>query len=259
MSTRAKPLQDASIVVTRPEGRGEKLCGRIEAAGGNALFFPAMAIQALPEPVVPKADTPPDWIIFTSPSAVEHGLVAMKQLQSGNTRIAAIGSSTASSLHAAGRHVDQIPDRHESEGLLALPALQNLRGQRIWIVRGRGGREVLADGLRRRGAHVQSVEVYSRTPPAQGSKALLDRWRSDRVDAIVISSRAGLDNLYNMLDDEGRRHLRRTQLVVPTARMLKLTFELDVRPAPIVAEGASDDAFMAALANWWREQRQDSR
>lgn len=257
MSAHGKPLQGANIVVTRPEGRGESLCRRIAAAGGNALFFPAIAIQPLRPAVIP--DLPPDWVIFSSPSAVEHGVAVLNRLQPGRSRIAAIGSGTASSLHEAGWQADEIPDRHESEGLLDLAAFQNLRGQHIWIVRGRGGREVLADGLRDRGAQVHFVEVYVRMLPKQDASVLLAAWRNERVDAVVISSRAGLENLYDMLDDEGRRRLQDTQLVVPTARMLKLTFELDVRPAPIVAEGASDDAFMVALANWWRERRQDSQ
>ena len=252
-------LAGASIVVTRPEERGEALCKRIAAAGGEALLFPVIDIRALPDATLPDGD--PDWVIFASVAAVEHGYRRVHTRMSRNTRIAAIGTATARALQAAGRKADAVPERQESEGLLAMPALTDLNGLATWIVRGRGGRDLLPQALRERGAVVSLVEVYERALPAAATALLVERWRTNRVDAIVVSSRAGLENLHAMLDAEGRAFLRETQLVMPTERMLKLALELGIRPAPLVAAGASDDAFLAALTSWWRDadRPQDSR
>lgn len=247
-------LTGAQIVVTRPAGRGESLCARIRAAGGEAMHFPAMDIQPLERPRLPHGRA--DRIVFTSVAAVRYGL---PQLRSGlQARIAAVGQATAGALREAGIDA-QVPEREESEGLLALPAFREIAGCNVWIVKGRGGRELLANALRERGAIVDVIEVYERRPPAQGIEPLLARWRAGRIDAIVVTSRDGLKHLHAVLDAEGRRHLRETQLVMPTPRMLKLALELDVLPAPVISEGASDDALLAALEGWWRDRPQDSR
>lgn len=253
----AGPLSGAGIVVTRPSGRGESLCERIESLGGDAFFFPAVDIHAVTD--VHKPAAAPDWLIFASVAAVEHGLAQVPAFPGHPVRIAAIGAATSAALADAGRHVDVVPAQQESEGLLAHPALQAMAGSRVWIVRGRGGRNLLADGLRARGADVHFIEVYERHPPAAGIEPLLQRWRDGRVDAMVVTSRALLESLHAVLDTEGRHHLARTQLVMPTERMLKLALELDIRPAPILATSASDDALLAALVNWWRTRRQDLR
>lgn len=251
------PLGGARIVVTRPAGRGETLCARIAALGGEAFSFPVIDIAPLPPPRLP--DGRPDWLIFASVAAVEYGLAAVRAHVSPTTRIAAIGAATASALHAAGFDDVTVPARQESEGLLELPALLDVAGQHVWIVRGGEGRTLLADALRERGANVSAIDVYERRLPQGGADSLLARWREHRVDAVVVTSRASLENLHALLDAEGRRFLGETQLVMPTERMLKLAHELDIRPAPRVAANASDDALLAALVNWWRDRRQDPR
>lgn len=256
MAHALQPLAGAHIVVTRPLGRGDGLAARIRAAGGEALLFPVINIAAL-SPVLPDAH--PDWLIFASVAAVEHGLAAVRPRMHAATRVAAIGAATANALREAGVRVDVVPERQESEGLLEAQALADAGGQAVWIVRGRGGRGLLAAALAGRGARVHFIEAYERRVPATDAQPLLDRWRAGRLDAIVVTSRDGLLNLNAMLGSEGRGHLHETQLVMPTERMLKLALELDIRPAPAIAANASDDAMLAALAGWWRGRLQDPR
>lgn len=244
-----KPLSGAHIVVTRPAGRGDSLCARIAGAGGEALPFPVIGIQPLPAPTLPAGS--PDWVIFASIAAVEHGLDIVRQRFGDNVRVAAIGDATAAALRDAGCQVDIVPERHETEGLLEHPAFAKLRGLSAWIVRGRGGRELMPQALHDRGAEVSLVMVYERIIPTRDVSPLLARWREGTLDAIIVSSRAGLENLHAMLDAEGRAFLRDSQLVMPTERMLKLALDLDIRRAPVIADGASDDAFLAALLAWW--------
>lgn len=251
-----KPLQGAGIVVTRPQGRGEALCERIRAQGGEALFFPTIAIAPLATPSLPG--DAPDWLVFASPAAVEHASPQLRAIAAGAS-VATVGAGTAQALRGAGLPVHLVPGRQESEGLLESSAFHDMRGRRVWIVRGRDGRELLAETLRARGAQVEFIEVYERRIPSASPTPLMSWWRDGRVDAIVLGSPAGLGNLHAMLDEEGRCFLRDTQLVVPTERMLKLASEFDIRPPPVVAAAASDEALLAALTGWWRSRRQDSR
>lgn len=255
MNTTSPSLAGARVVVTRPAGRGESLCARIHAAGGEAIAFPVIDIHGIPGARLPEGE--PDRVIFTSVAAVEHGLGLFKSLD--GAKVAAIGAATAGALRDAGVAPAHVPEREESEGLLALPGFSDVAGLTAWIVKGRGGRDLIANTLRERGAGVVLVEVYERHVPGTDTAPLIERWRADAIDAVIVSSRAGLENLHAMLDAEGRQFLRETQLVVPTPRMLKLALELDMLSAPVVASGASDDALLAALERWWRDRLQDSR
>lgn len=257
MTHDANTLKGAGIVIARVEGRGETLREHIIAAGGEVLLFPVIAIRALPAPALPA--TAPDWLIFTSVSAVDHGLDICVRRMTPATRVAAIGGATAKALQDAGIRVDALPDRQETEGLLELPEFRAVQDAGCWIIRGRDGRELLASALFARGARVTVIDVYERTLPATPVAPLLEWWRQGRVDAIVVSSHSSLVNLHAMLDAEGRRFLGETQLVMPTERMLKLAHDLHIRPAPIIATNIADAAVLSALQEWWRDRPQDSR
>lgn len=253
-------LRGAGIVVTRPAERGQELCRRIAAEGGRSMAFPTLQIEPLDPPAVTLAAQPVDWMVFTSVAAVEQGLDRLQAHRGKDTRMAAIGDATAAALEQAGcANIVQPTLRQESEGLLELEEFRVVRGLRILLVKGIGGRELLRETLVQRGADVGIAEVYRRVRPDTSSNALLEWWRNDTLDAIVVSSRAGLENLVAMLDAEGRRYLSRTTLVAPTARMIKLAGELGITVEPVIAAGASDEAVMQALRSWWRsiqEQRQ---
>ena len=169
-------LKGTRILVTRPTHQASPLMEAIEQAGGIALHFPTIQIECVDnslatEELLPHLD---DYrlAIFTSPNAVDQGLPQMRRDRElpATLRLAAIGTATAQRLQALlGRVIDIVPHgRSNSEGLLTEPALQEVDGQKIVIVRGTGGRELLASTLRARGAQVDYLEVYRRTRPAPG-------------------------------------------------------------------------------------------
>src|SRR5439155_623552 len=61
-------------------------------------------------------------------------------------------------LRERGIVADVVPERAVAEGLAQ--ALEGVPVQRALVVRARGGREVLAQALQARGAHVDVIEVY---------------------------------------------------------------------------------------------------
>jgi uroporphyrinogen-III synthase len=190
------------VLVTRPAGQGEHLADRVRAAGGEAFLFPTLAI----EPVAPSAHAIAllrhphafSWAVFVSANAVAHGL---PHLPAAGTwppglRAAAVGAGTAAALR--GRGVPQVlapTAGADSESLLALPALQEVSGQRVLVFRGVGGRELLGDILRARGADVEYVECYRRVRPAADPEPLRVRLRRGELDAVTAASGEALVNL----------------------------------------------------------------
>ena len=217
-----------SVLLTRPAHQADTLRDAIVAAGGTAVPYPVMDIVARHASDIerelrglPHADI----VIFVSPNAVRHGLAAI----SADATIAAIGQATAAALTAAG-HDDAVvpPQGFDSEALLNAPALRQVAGQRVRIVRGDGGRELLGKTLTARGAQVDYVSVYRRRPhePTAAEIAGLEAiWRDNGIDYVIAMSVASLEFLLDVLPASCRQDLPASVLVTPSDRVLKTTQE----------------------------------
>lgn len=216
-------LQGLPILVTRPAAQAEKLCGLIEAEGGKAIRFPTLEIMAAPpEPALLQAATHSDWLIFTSTNAVDFAIRAFggKMPESGQLRIAAVGQSTARTLQQAGCQPDCVPQTEfSSEGLLAEPAMQDVKGKTCCIVRGVGGREHLAEALAERGAKVMYLEVYKRCLPDTDSTELSTCIAAGQLEAVTVTSTEALHNLLAMLNKDAIALLKEIPLVVVSDRI----------------------------------------
>ena len=242
-------LAGLSVLVTRPATQAAGLCARVRAAGGEALPWPAIRIVALDVPPTRPDDPAPDWAVFVSANAVRYGLASVP----AGPRIAAIGPATAAALQAAGRPADLTAAKPDSEGLLADPVLADVTGSRILIVRGVGGRELLARSLRARGADVAYREVYRRerpTPPGAEQAALVDRWRQGGVDVYTATSVEILNNLHDMLGPDARDLLAATSLVTASARVVQQAERRGHRGARLLASRPDDEALIDAIADW---------
>ena len=192
----------------------------------------------------------PAITIFISRNAVDHGLPY------ANGQLAAIGPTTAEAIHKAGSRVDICPSSgFDTEHLLAEPALDDIAGKTIRIIRGDGGRELLASSLEARGAHVDYVAAYRRKMPAYTSKeldSLEQRWRAGELSAVVVMSVQSLEFLGALLPGWCREQLNRTPLVTSAARVLKEAVNQYPGCPAILAAGpqTSDivDALLAARA-----------
>lgn len=248
-----RSLSGLGVLVTRPEQQAGPLCQLIEQHGGIAIRCPTLLI-AEPHDWTPAlaifnrlADY--DLAIFTSVNAVDRALPRIQERGGFPTRLelAAIGQATARALERYGvTHCLRPQQGFTSEALLALPRCQNVAGQRMVIVCGESGRELLAETLTRRGAHVERAEVYRRELPATNTEILLERWARGEIGAVVITSIESLQNLFAMLGTIGQPYLRDTPLVVVSARIRHSAVEQGCRHL-LLAREASDEAIIAAL------------
>lgn len=250
-------LQGRHIVITRPEDQAKQLASLIKRQGGNALLFPLIAISPLDDydSFSLQIETLPrqDWLIFISSNAVQFGmprlLQALGQLPS-TLKFAAIGPITAAELKKFAIDDTLTPNgRFDSEALLALPEMHDVAGKNIMIVRGVGGREVLAETLRRRGAHVQFAECYRRTNPQTTMRVLDEYWQQHRLDALVITSSEAMRNLLQLAEIETDGDLplwlRSTPLCVNHQRIAEMPLQKGLRVA--VTQAPGDEAMLDCL------------
>jgi uroporphyrinogen-III synthase len=247
----AKPLTGLNIVVTRPRDQAAKLATRIAHEGGNVILFPLLEISPVadPQPLRELVARLPQFnlAVFVSPNAARYG---MQAIQAAGTlpptlKIAAVGQGTMHALHERGA-VNAIAPMHnfDSEGLLALPELQNVRGWLVVIFRGNEGRELLGDTLKARGAQVEYAACYQRLRPQQDINELL----GSELDALTITSSEALTYLWAMLDRQGRERLAAVPLFAPHERIAEAARNLGWRSVMSTAGGS--EGLLAGLISW---------
>ena len=248
----AKPLSSKTVLITRPDGRENNLRQLIEQAGGKVIHYPVIHIQPPPELNITQLIHLREQLhsftvaIFISPTAVEQSQIYFPALPEHFT-IAAIGSKTTKALQEQNISVDIEASRHNTESLLKDPFFQmpKIKGQRILIFRGTGGRALLGDTLTRRGAQVRYVETYQRELPPHPP---LNEQQILNLSAITISSNESLDNLITLMKDPSL--LIDTPLVVPSPRAQTLARQHGFKTI-ITAENATDEATIKALFDYF--------
>lgn len=243
-------LRGATVLVTRPAAQADALCRMITQADGRPLRFPTIEIRPvdIEEASIEKA-VAGDWLIFTSTNAVDFALKAFGGKMAGHmaVKLAAVGQATAAALRKAGLPVACVPETEfSSEGLLAHPAMRQVAGQRITIVRGLGGREKLEQSLRGRGAEVAYLEVYRRCRPDIKTDEFLKALHDERLSAITITSGEALQNLLAMLDSATADLLRKQPLIVVSDRIKQLALELGFKQITVSLQ-PTDAAILETL------------
>ncbi len=251
----AGPLAGCGIVVTRPAAQAMALAAAIHAAGGQVILFPVIEIldpidiQPLLA-VIDQLETC-DLAIFISPNAVVQAMrrITARRDWPPGLRAAAIGPGGVRELQYFGINEIMAPAQSwDSEGLLALPQLQAVAGQRMVIFRGNGGRELLGNTLTARGAQVESVECYRRACPRVDVAPLLQAWARNAVHAVSVTSSEGVRNLFEMLGQPGQPLLCRTPVFVPHPRIAAVARELGC--AQVIECAPGNEGLIAALQQW---------
>ena len=245
-------LEGFTVVVTRPARQAGPFVAMLQDAGADPILLPTIEIEPIELDVASRAALAPDdfdWTVYTSANAVECSLQQLPR--PARTRVAAIGRATARALDEQGIRVDAVPQAaSDSEGLLALGAFTDLRGQRILIVKGAGGRTLLRAELARRGAEVVLCEVYRRRPAAADPAALeaLQKASGHTRLIVVVTSGEVLGALLETAPDGRLPKLRDATLLVPGERVAASARSLGWRGPLVVAPSAEDGVMFATLA-----------
>lgn len=222
------------VLVTRPAEQAEKLSRAIEFEGGQAVRFPAVEISDSEVPtVVEKIIGRLDdfhWAVFVSANAVQRGVpwVLRRREMPANLKIAVVGQATAQALGNFGLHPYLCPSSgYNSEALLAMDELRDMKGQEVVLFRASGGRELLAETLAKRGAQVEYAEVYRRCLPSPSvATNLRQALVNAPVDVVITTSKAVLENLCHLAGENLLEKLRGIPLVVIGSRQAQQAREL---------------------------------
>ena len=255
-------LAGLTVVNTRPAQQAGSLSDAITHVGGNVIEFPVIEIQPIAGDSGHShwfsALEQSDLAIFISANAVETGLniIGGADHWPSQVAIAAVGRATAEKIQSCGLTVDLVaPEPFNSEALLTVPKLQEIQNKKIVIFRGEGGRELLAQTLRERGAEVVYAECYRRVKPDSDPSLLYRCWAERCRMIIVVTSNEGLQNLVEMVDNEHQPLLLSSTVLVVSERANQLANELGFKTPAVLTNSVSNNAIVDAILLWFNEQR----
>lgn len=250
-------LQDATVMVTRPEGQAGRLCQLIEEAGGRALRTPAMAIEPIPLPAHARTAIECSDIVIVVSANAARGLASLRPDREVIPKVLAMGEATKRILKDARWPVsDDTDPQANTEALLESAALSDVDGCAILIAKGMGGRPLLWRALKARGADVEELDLYRRAAPDTLAPAIRHALVHEDVDLMTGTSTELLDNLQRLAGVEDHEVLLETPLVAGGQRVLEHARKLGFHSSHLrAATSPEDGAMFEALSEAWREIR----
>lgn len=240
MNSRAYVPADTAwhLISLRPSGQHDGLRRAAARFGARTVAVSPWRLQARDDDATRsqlEQALACDRLVFTSPAAATAaaGLMPLERLDAG--RLVAVGQGTARALRRHGAAAVQAPARMDSEGLLALPAMADLRGKRVALVTAPGGRGMIAAQVQARGAQLLRVDVYERVP-LQVPAALWSRLQAlDAPAVLAVSSGEALERVMAQLPPALRQRWQRQPLVAASARLAGLATTLGFADAHVAA------------------------
>ncbi|WP_409261233.1 uroporphyrinogen-III synthase [Pseudomonas putida] len=242
------------LLLTRPEEDCAALAQSLAAAGVASSCLPLLAIEPVvlgeaQQQLLTGLSQCQAIIVVSKPAArLLLGRLAEAGLQPPPTRWFTVGEATAAVLQAAGLKVTFPTQGDDSEALLALPILREavaVPTSRVVIVRGVGGRELLAERLAEQGASVEYLELYRRCLPEYPAGTLMRRIQAERLNGLVVSSGQGLEHLQQMAAADWPR-VASLPLFVPSLRVAEQARAAGAQQV-VDCRGASATALLAAV------------
>jgi uroporphyrinogen-III synthase len=244
------------VLLTRPAEECAALAATLAEQGIYSSSLPLLAIEALGETPEQRAtilqlDRYCAVVAVSKPAArlVLELLDRYRPQPPTEQPWFSVGAATAEILRRYGLTVDYPEQGDDSEALLALPRLQQALAAagtpRVLILRGEGGRELLAERLRSQGVQVDYLSLYRRLLPQYPPGVLVERVQAERLNGLVVSSGQGFSHLLE-LAGEYWPLLARLPLFVPSPRVAE---QAHAAGAEIVVDcrGANTAALLAAL------------
>ena len=250
-----KSLEGKTIWIARPAGQAEDITKRIEQAGGQAFVMPVMDIipcEASPKDIQQVQNLDHfQQVIFLSTNAVKYGLELLAHYWPQwpvGIQWWAVGQVTADAIKSYGINA-QTPNRQfSSEGLIEAIGVNQLLDQKMLIVRGVNGRNLLPDTLQAKGAKITLLEVYKRqvaNPGEEQRQKLVNFIKNDQLSAMLVTSVEALENAGSIAADH-KLPIKNIPLVVISERIADAAVKLGFEYVH-VAQGMESNEIMKLL------------
>lgn len=262
-------LDGVKVLICRPEPAASALGKQLIAAGAQCRQLPTISINPLPiENNLKQIGLQLDefsHIIVISKHAAEIGLDFLEQYWPQwpiKQHWYGIGEATNKQLSAFGIAPEQpvsAASHFDSETLLAHPRLQNVNAQKVLILKGKGGRDVLRESLTGRGAQVVEAELYERSLPSYSIETIRQHLLAFAPAYIVALSAETVENLLKLASwipdqaSETNAILQQAIWILPSMRVAEFAQTQQLRhyllPAALTGEAIIEEILTSQRIN----------
>ncbi|HLE24314.1 MAG TPA: uroporphyrinogen-III synthase [Thermodesulfobacteriota bacterium] len=174
-----KPLSGKRILITRPRKQSKEISNEIKLFGGIPVLLPLIKIRTLFDEnefnkfLAYLSESEIDYVVFMSVNSVKSLLsnarkfakvsVLVKALR--KSLIVAVGERTATYLGRVNIHVDIIPKKFSSEGVVRELLNRNVRNKIIYIPKTNSSNNHIKKQLEKSGAIIHEYYVYETVIP----------------------------------------------------------------------------------------------
>ncbi|MFA5571597.1 MAG: uroporphyrinogen-III synthase [Crenarchaeota archaeon] len=268
-------LKGRVVAITRPIEQAKAAGELIRLRGGVPYYIPAIEIKRLSNPKSMKkfiselSTGRVDFVLLMSTNGVKYLFSAADEIEQTSqlyeglkkTFVIAVGPRTAKVIKEYGVHVDLIPEKYSTEGLLEIFQGRDITGEVIRIPRTSKAAPTLTNQLREMGADVEEIYIYeSGFPEDENLKTkFYNDLISGHINALLFGSGLSAKNIFKMLSEKDsianlRKVMAEKVIVIAigptTAEALKeLCVKVDVIPDDYLFDEALD-----ALADYLQSQ-----
>ncbi len=256
-------LTGRTILVTRAASQAEEFVRAIVERNGRAVLFPM--IEIAPPHSWEALDKALDSIeryqglLFASANGAEGffhrtGARGTKPEILAQMTVYAVGPRTKEALERHGLTVHCIPEQYTAADLVVAIAAEELAGKRFLFPRGNLGTEVLAQGLRSRGALVECAEVYRTIQPAPADVETISAMlKTGGVDLVTFASPSAVRHFAALFPDETMRSIARRTAFAAIGPVTASALEAAGVPAQVVAPHSTMEALLEAIVGYFQK------
>jgi uroporphyrinogen-III synthase len=250
-------MNEPAVLVTRPAGQSDALCAGLQAQGLRAVVCPLLEIEPFAQPNAGQRQSllaldEYQHLVFVSANAVRYGMRWIEDYWPQlplDLNWYTVGETSARELAGHAVTVQRPETEMNSEGLLELAGLQEVKDQKVLIIKGEGGRETLRETLQQRGARVEELTAYRRHCPKLAAGVLYGIIEKDDCQLLLLSSGEALHNMVSLLNEEELRQVQQLTVVVPGTRVAAIAGTNGFSQV-ITAASATDDDMLAAITDY---------
>jgi uroporphyrinogen III methyltransferase/synthase len=259
----ALPLFGQRVVVTRTRRQAGALTKRLAQLGADVLEIPTIRIvpAALGETERKKLAALSehfDWVIFTSPNAVELFFAEYFKQRSdlrdlGPVKLAAVGPATAQKLNDLHLRADMHPEVFTMEKLAECFSAKDVASRRFCLPHGRLADPLLANHLRQQGGLVEEWILYDTEPEREDLTGARARYLHEGAHWITFTSSSTAENWHALQLEpaSGAPHPRAVSLgPVTSATLRKLGYEIAAE-----SPASTHDSLVATICRLTIESR----
>jgi uroporphyrinogen III methyltransferase/synthase len=260
-----KPLFGRRIIVTRARAQASDFAECLESYGAEVIQFPTIETK----PILNNAalDRATDqlamynWVIFTSVNAVEYFYCQLREngkdtRSFGNARICAVGQKTVAALDQIGILADYVPSQYR--GVVLAAELEGVEGQKILLPRASIAADDLPNGLRDRGAIVDTIPIYETVKAgAEGREALEADLHNGRIDMVTFTSSSTVTNFLEMFGSPPSTALLDQVHIAVIGPSTEATVKAHGFTADIVAQQASVESLVEEIVAFYTPKEKE--